>query len=118
VLWRWTLANVPWRTLVLHAATIVDTARNLYGVTRTPVAPVPPRSRRAEGLEALRQALEEFEDREVRQAALFEDLARQVQEMTLALEVLRVRVLFCLMGAALAVVIAIVAVGLLLLRAR
>ena len=101
---------VPWRTIVLHTPTIVKAARRYYGMTRTtsqghrPVRP-------AEGIESVRRALEE-------QAALVDDLTRQVREITAALEVLQTRVRLALIGAWLAVAVALVTAALVVWRAR
>jgi hypothetical protein len=107
VIWRWVLRMVPWRTIVLHAPAIMKAARRYYGETRTAYPDAEPRARRAEGIEPVWHALE-------KQAALVDDLARQVQEMAAALEVLRARVRLALIGASLALGVALVAVALLL----
>jgi hypothetical protein len=105
VIWRWVLSMVPWRTIVLHAPAIMKAARRYYGETRTVYPDAEPRTRTAEGVEPVRRALE-------KQAALVDDLARQGREMATALEVLQARVRLALIGAALALGAALVAVAL------
>jgi hypothetical protein len=94
VLWTWALKTVPWKTILFHAPTIVEAARKAYGTTRAPHAETEARPRPPAGLDALRRAVEDLELREAQQAALFEDLARQVEAMATAVEVLRARVAF------------------------
>jgi hypothetical protein len=106
VIWRWALSMVPWRTIMLHTPTIVKAARRYYGATRTASAHA---ERPAEGIEPVRRALE-------KQAALIDDLARQVQEMAAALMVLQARVRLALIGASLAVAVALVTAVLILWR--
>jgi hypothetical protein len=97
--------TVPWKTILFHAPTIVEAARQLYGPTReTEARPRPPG-----GIDALRRAVEDLEQREAQQAALFADLARQVEAMATAVEVLRARVALVLVGSSIATVVAIVA---------
>lgn len=116
MLWAWALRTMPWKTILVHAPTIVDAARSFYATTKKPAADGAPSPRAGDGVERLRRAVEELEARETQQAALFADLAKQVQEMATALEVLRARVLFALVGAALAVVVALVSAAVLLWR--
>ena len=116
MLWTRALRKMPWTTLLAHAPTIVDAARNVYATTRKPAADGTPSARAGDGIERLRRAVEELEAGEAQQAALFADLAKQVQAMTTALAALRARVLFALVGAALALVVAIVTSAVLLSR--
>lgn len=109
MLWTWALKTVPWKTILLHAPTIVEAARKVYGATRAPHAETGARPRRPAGLDALGRAVEDLEQREAQQAALFADLARQVEAMATAVEVLRARVALALAGSAIATVVAIVA---------
>lgn len=115
-MWTWALTNVPWKSILLHAPTIVEAARTFYATTRKPAGEAAPSPRAGDGLEGLRRAVEELEARETQQAALFADLAKQVQEMATALEVLRARVLFALVGASLALVVALVTAAVLVWR--
>jgi cephalosporin-C deacetylase-like acetyl esterase len=69
--------------------------------------------RTAGGIDGLRRAVEQLEEREAQQAALFADLARQVEAMATAVEVLRARVMFALIGSSIATALAIVALALL-----
>jgi hypothetical protein len=103
------MKTVPWRTILLHAPTIVEAARKLYGTTRVPPAEPEARPRPPAGLDAVRRAVEDLEQREAQQAALFADLARQVEAMATAVEVLRARIAFALVGSSVAAVLAIVA---------
>jgi len=110
------LTRMPWRLLVDHAPTIVDAARQLYvgsrGAYRQPHA-----SERTTGsVEALQRAVEQLEARDIQQAAVLDELARQVQAITTALEVLRARVRWALAGAAVAVVVAAAVVTALFVR--
>ena len=104
--WISALTRMPWRLLVEHAPTIVDAARRLYvGSRRAPGRS--PSSERAVTLDALRRAVEQLEAREVQHAAVLEELAKQVQDVTTALEVLRARVRWAWIGASVAVVVAL-----------
>jgi hypothetical protein len=105
--WRWALRRVPWRSVLLHAPAILDTARRFYGTTREPVPTAEPTNRAHDDLEALRRAVVELEARDSEQASLIADFARQVQAMAAAIEVLRARMLLALWGAAAALVIAL-----------
>src|SRR4051794_11548543 len=99
------MKTVPWKTILVHAPTLVEAARKFYGTTReTEARPRPP-----SGLEALRRAVEDLEHRETQQAALFSDLARQVEAMATAVEVLRARMVFALVGTSVATVLGIIA---------
>jgi hypothetical protein len=100
---------VPWRTIVLHAPTIMKAARRYYGATRTANPRAERSARTAEGIEPVRRALE-------KQAALIDDLARQVQELAAALTVLQARVRLALIGASVAVAVALVTAALVLWR--
>jgi hypothetical protein len=115
--WLWALRSLPWRTVLVHAPAIVDTARRFYGTTRPPAPDDATATRSGDDLDALRRAVVELEAREGQQAALLADFARQVQAMATAIEVLRTRMLLALWGAAAALVIAIGAVVVLLARA-
>jgi hypothetical protein len=106
--WIWALRQVPWRTIIRHAPTIVETARAYYSSTRRTADETDPRTVR--GVEALHRAVARLEEREVDQAALVADLAKQVANLTNAVGVLRARVLLALWGALLALVVGIVAV--------
>jgi hypothetical protein len=114
--WLWALRRVPWRTVLLHAPTIVETARRFYGTTRPPASSDESANRSGDDLDALRRAVVELEAREGQQAALLADFARQVQAMASAIEVLRFRMLLALWGAAAALVVAIGAVIVVLRR--
>lgn len=103
--WGWALTRVPWRALLAHAPTLVDAARGF----RRP-APEPERTEAAGDVEALKRAVQQLRAREAQQAALLDDLAKQVREMAIALEVLHARLRFALIGAALALGVAILAV--------
>src|SRR2546428_12469592 len=94
---------MPWRLLVDHAPPIVDAARRLYAASRQPHGAYQPRERTTDSLESLQRAVEQLEAREVQHAAVLEELAKQVQDMTTALEVLRARVRWAWIGAAVAV---------------
>jgi hypothetical protein len=106
---------MPWKTLLVHAPTLVDAARHLYATTRSP-AERSPTTRGHDDVVALRRAVEELEAREVQQAALVADLAKQVNALTTAVEVLRARIVFALVGAAAALVISLVTVAVLVWR--
>ena len=108
-MWMWALRAVPWRTLLRHAPTIVEAARSYYSTTRRTVDEREPVRPSAVGPDGLRRAVERLEQREVEQAALIADLAKQVAEMATALQVLRARLIFALWGAGMALVVAVVA---------
>src|SRR5437773_12357540 len=94
---------MPWRLLVDHAPTIVDAARRLYAASRQPHGAYQPSERTTDSLEALQRAVEQLEAREVDHAAVLEELAKQVQDTTTALEVLRARLRWAWIGASAAV---------------
>ena len=101
----WT--RIPWRLLVDHAPTIVDAARRLYAGSRSPYRPLPRGERTGTSPESLQRAVEQLEAREAQHAAMLDDLAKQVQAMTTALEVLRARVRWAWLGSAVAVAVAL-----------
>ena len=105
--WISALTRLPWRLIVDHAPTIVDAARRLYASSRTPPARTEPGERAAGSIESLQRAIEQLEAHEVQRAALLAELAKQVQDMTTALEVLRARVRLALIGASVAIAVAI-----------
>jgi hypothetical protein len=107
---------MPWKTILVNAPAIVDAARTFYTTTRTPAADALAGPRASDGLHQLRGAVEAMEAREARQAQLFAELAKQVESMATALEVLRARVTFALAGASVALAVALVALVLLLRR--
>ena len=115
--WLWALKRLPWRTVLVNAPTILDTARRFYGTTRPPPTGDETAARSSDDLDALRRAVVELEAREGQQAALLADFARQVQAMAAAIEVLRTRMLLALWGAAAALVVAIAVVIVLFARA-
>jgi hypothetical protein len=98
---------MPWRLLVDHAPTIVDAARRIYVGSRT----AEPRSARDRGLghDTLQRAVEELEAREAQHAAVLDALAKQVHDLTTAVDVLRARVRWAWIGAAVAVALALTA---------
>ena len=114
--WLWALRKVPWRTVLVHAPAIVDTARRFYGTTRPPTTTDETPNRGDDDLDALRRAVVDLEAREGQQAALLADFARQVQAMASAIEVLRFRMFLALWGAAAALVVAVIALVLVLRR--
>ena len=110
-LWVWALKAVPWRTLLRHTPTIVEAARTYYAAARRQAEPSrTPDRPTAGGVDGLRRALDRLEEREVEQAAIVADLAKQMAEMVTAIEVLRARQLFALWGAGIATVLALAAV--------
>jgi hypothetical protein len=116
--WSWAMTRVPWKTILLHAPTIVDAARSFYGTPRKPADDAGPDDRARGGIESLRQRVEILEQRDAQAAALFEDLARQVQEMVTALEVLRARVQLAVVGASVAILLSGLTSAVLLWRGR
>jgi hypothetical protein len=105
VAWAWALTRVPWRTILAHAPTLVDAARRI----RRRI-PDPERGEGGAGdAESLRRAVDRLELRVMQQAALVEDLAKEVRELTIALEVLRARIRLTMIGAAAAFVVAVLA---------
>jgi hypothetical protein len=112
----WALRTLPWKTIILNAPTIVDAARKFYATTRTPATEAEPGPRARDDIGTLRRAVEELEAREAQQAALFAELAKQVQDMATAVEVLRARLTLALWGAGVAGALALVALVLTLAR--
>ena len=106
------MPNLPWQTILLHGPTIVEAARKLYTAARKGAAETESTARTGDGIEPLRRAVEILEEREVQQAAVLADLAKQVQEMGAAVDVLRRRVMLSLVGTAVAILLASVAVAL------
>jgi hypothetical protein len=98
---------MPWRLLVEHAPTIVDAARRLYASSRKPRGRYGSSERATQSLESLQRAVEQLEARELQHVAVLEELAKQVQDMTTALEVLRARVRWAWVGASVAVAVAL-----------
>ena len=104
--WISALTRMPWRLLVEHAPTIVDAARRLY-VGSGRARGRSPLSERTGSLDALERAVEQLEAREVEHASVLEELAKQVQDVTTALEVLRARVRWAWIGTSVAVAVAL-----------
>ncbi len=103
--WRWALTRVPWRALLAHAPTLVDAARRF----RRP-APEPERGEApTSDVDSLRRALDRLQERVMQQAALVEDLAKEVRELTIALEVLRARLRLAFIAAGIAAALALLA---------
>lgn len=100
-------SRIPWRLLVDHAPTIVDAARRLYVGSRTPHDASPPRPGTTAGAETLQRAVEQLQARDAQHAELLAELARQVQDITTALTVLRARVRWAWAGVAVAVAVAL-----------
>lgn len=107
-------SRIPWRLLVDHAPTIVDAARRLYLGSRSAHDASPSRPAPAESDESLHRAVEQLEAREAQRAELLAELAKHVQELTMAVETLRARLRWTWAGIALA--LAVTALSALLLR--
>jgi len=106
---------MPWRTILTHAPTIVDAARSFYGVSRK--TDEPGAGDGAAGrLDGVRARVSSLEQREAQQAALYADLARQMQDTAAALEALRGRVQLALAGTTLALIVSVLAAALALWR--
>ena len=105
----WALTKIPWRTLLVHGPTIVEAARNLYAGAKKPATETMPRIRSLDDADVLRRAVEQLEARELQQAALIADLAKQVDTLATALEVLRARLTLTLIAAAVAIALATLA---------
>ena len=85
------MTRVPWRTILTHAPTIVDAARSFYGVSRR-TSDRPGDRTDASDLATLRTRVADLEQVEAEQTAHLADLARQVQDLGVALEVAQTRV--------------------------
>ena len=101
----WT--RIPWRLLVDHAPSIVEAARRLYVSSRPAPLRGRPGERTTTSLESLQRDVEQLEARDAQHAELVAELARQVQEMTTALEALRTRLQWAWLGVALALIVAV-----------
>lgn len=112
----WALTRVPWRTILVHGPTILEAARTLYAGAKKPAGQSLPRVRSLDGVDDIRRAVDELEARELQQAALITDLAKQVQDMTTAIEVLRARLQLASIAAGVALAVALVVVVLTLAR--
>ena len=115
-MWTWALRKLPWKTLLVHAPTIVDAARNFYTTSRSPTTDGSPPAPPGNEMERLRRAVEELEARADPQAVLLADLAKQAHTLADALDVLRARVLVALVAATVALVLAVATTGVLLWR--
>ena len=115
-MWTWALRKMPWKTLLVHAPTIVDAARNFYATSRSPTTDGTSRAAPVDETERLRRAVEELEARDAQHAALLADLAKQAQALAAALEIVKGRVLVALVVATVALVLAAVTTGVLLWR--
>jgi hypothetical protein len=104
----WALTRVPWRTIITHAPTIVETARRLYANSRQSDGTAATGTRRLPA-DDLHRAVARLEEREIEQAALIADLAREVQQIATGVDVLRSRLMLATIGGVLALVIAIAA---------
>jgi hypothetical protein len=101
----WT--KIPWRMLVDHAPTIVEAARRLYASSRPAPSGGRPGKRTTASLDSLQRDVEQLEARDAQHAEVIAELARQVQEMTTALEVLRTRLRWAWLGVAVALIFAV-----------
>jgi len=99
--------RIPWRLLVDHAPIIVEAARRLYVSSRPAPSPGRPGQRTTATVESLARDVERLEARDAQHAELVAELAKQVQEMTTALEALRARLRWVWFGVALALVVAV-----------
>ena len=86
------MTRVPWRTILTHAPTIVDAARSFYGVSRRTSDRPGDRTDASDNLATLRTRVADLEQVEAEQTAHLADLARQVQDLGVALEVAQTRV--------------------------
>jgi len=109
--------TLPWRTILTHGPTILEAARKLYERSRKAAKAPEPTERNAGGAESLRRAVEQLQAREVQHATLVADVARQLQDMATALEVLRARLRLALVGMSVAVAVAILTAALVMWRA-
>ena len=101
----WT--KIPWRLLVDHAPTIVEAARRLYVSSRPAPSGGRPGKRPTVTLESLQRDVEQLEARDAQHAEVIAELAKQVQDMTTALEVLRARLRWAWLGVAVALIFAV-----------
>jgi hypothetical protein len=101
----WT--RIPWRLLIDHAPTIVDAARRLYAGSHPAPLRGRPSERTTASLESLTRAVEQLEARDAQHAEVVAELVKQVQDVTTALAVLRARVRWAWVTAALALVLAL-----------
>lgn len=99
----WT--RIPWRLLIDHAPLIVEAARRLYAGSRPGPLGGGPGERTT--VESLQHAVEQLEARDAQHAELFADLARQVQDVTTALEALHSRLRWAWLGVALALIVSV-----------
>jgi hypothetical protein len=109
--------SLPWKTILFHGPTILEAARTLYAAARKSTgADGESGERAADGVDEVRRALDRIEERELQQAALLADLAKQVQDVTVTVDLMRARLRVALVGASLAVALAIVSIVLSLSR--
>jgi hypothetical protein len=101
----WALTRVPWRTIITHAPTIVDAARRLYANTRQADGTAAVAIRRL-GPDDVYRAVARLEEREIEQAALIADLAREVQQIATGVEVLRSRLMLATVGSVVSLLLA------------
>ena len=59
-MWTWALRKMPWKTLLVHAPTIVDAARNFYATSRSPTTDGTSHGTPGNETERLRRAVEEL----------------------------------------------------------
>jgi hypothetical protein len=114
-MWMWALRKVPWRTLLRHTPTIVEAARTYYTASARKTAPDPERPT-AGGIDGLRRTVERLEERELQQAAIVADLARELAALAAAVEVLSVRLTLALWAAGIAGLLALVSLVVALVR--
>ena len=110
--------SLPWKTILFHGPTILEAARTLYAAARKSTGADGESRERAAGggVDEVRRALDRIEERELQQAAVLADLAKQVQDVTATVDVMRARLRVALVGASLAVALAIVSIVLSLSR--
>jgi hypothetical protein len=101
--------RLPWKTLLLQVPTLVEAARQLYGMTRQARGDVEVEDRSADDLAVLERRQEE-------QAKLVADLATQMEQLAAALVMLRAQLRLALIGAVSGLAVAIVALALVLWR--
>lgn len=108
----WLLRTVPWTMLLRHAPKAVDAARTLYDARRGPSRSEPSAGADREDVDRMFDALDRLEQHTTQQAAVVADLARQVQALTTAVDVLRTRLMVVMVvgGALLVALLALVLV--------
>ncbi|HET9663048.1 MAG TPA: hypothetical protein VFP00_02385 [Burkholderiales bacterium] len=110
--WLTVLKALPWKTIISQAPTVVDAANRLLSQTRRK----PPAPGSQSDFGTLVERIDALEEHDRADAAVMKQLAEEVAALARASQVIAVRMRLVLVLGVIAIVVSMVAIGLVLSR--